>query len=529
MRTIEILDCTLRDGGYVNDNHFGYENIKQLIKYLERAKIDLIECGYLMDEKENYSFDRSEYRRMEELEEQQLIPSKKKFQYTLMLLGEKYHIERLPLCSDSSYILRMSFHKKSLPKAMEYAKEITKKGYRLFLQPTVIMGYTDEEIKEMIRVCNEELNLEGLAIVDTFGQMKPQDIIKLTKLFDQNLNSSVKLAFHSHNNLQMAFANAIAFIESSSQSRNIVIDSSIYGMGRGAGNLPTELIANYLNEKEGKNYSLSALLEAADNILEKIKKEHPWGYSLPYYLSAIYACHPSYILYLLNKKTLDNKDIHEIVQMISNQKRTEYDKEYIAELYQVYNNHDYDDKSSYQKLEKMIGQKKVLLIGPGKSILNYREKIAEYQQSHPCFTIVINNPNLYSHDAVFYSNRKRHQETKDFLEEKDIKLLTSNITTEKDENTLIFDYNRSLSRNGEVSDSALLVCLNILTKMKVKEIVLAGFDGFVSDFENNFYQTDIAYLLDKNYIDQLNTTMKENIKEYQKKVYIKTLTPSKNL
>src|SRR5699024_8578407 len=154
MRKIEILDCTLRDGGYVNDNEFGYDNIKQLIKYLEEAKIELIECGYLMDTKEEYSVDRTEYRRMEELEEQNLIANTEENQYTLMLLGEKYNIENLPLCSNSDNILRMSIHKKSLPKAIEYAKEIRRKGYRLFLQTTVILGYTEEEIREMIRICN---------------------------------------------------------------------------------------------------------------------------------------------------------------------------------------------------------------------------------------------------------------------------------------------------------------------------------------------------------------------------------------
>lgn len=529
MRKIEILDCTLRDGGYVNDNEFGYDNIKQLIKYLEEAKIELIECGYLMDTKEEYSVDRTEYRRMEELEEQNLIANTEENQYTLMLLGEKYNIENLPLCSNSDNILRMSFHKKSLPKAIEYAKEIRRKGYRLFLQPTVILGYTEEEIREMIRICNEELDLEGLAIVDTFGQMTPQDVIYLSKLFDENLKAETKLAFHVHNNLQMAFANALAFIENTSEDRNIVIDSSIYGMGRGAGNLPTELIANYLNEKEGKNYSLSPLLEASDNILEKIKSENPWGYSLPYYLSAIYACHPSYILYLLNKRMLSSSDIHKVVQMISEQKKTEYDSAYIEELYQIYNDHTYLDDASYERLSDLVKEKEVILIGPGKSIITYQEQLDNYIDNSNCFVITINNPNLHKHNAVFYSNRKRYQESCDDLTPDDIKMITSNISIEDNENTLIFDYRNSLSKLDGVSDSALLVCLNILSHANVKNVVLAGFDGFTSCMEENFYQSDIAYLLDKNYIDNLNSTMERNIKKYQEKMLIKTLTPSKNI
>ncbi len=527
MKNIEILDCTLRDGGYVNKNTFGYKSIKEIITKLEEANIDIIECGYLLDDKDAYSKDVTEYRRMEELQEQELIDTNKDNDYTLMLLGEKYKIENLPESKDNkNNIIRMSFHKHKLPKAIEYAKEIIKKGYRLFLQPTVIMNYREEEIIAMLEIFNT-LDIVGVAIVDTFGQMVPEDTIRMTKLFDEHLRSDIKLGFHAHNNLQMAFANATSFIATASDDRKIVIDTSLYGMGRGAGNLPTELLANFLNENYQKKYNISSLLEVCDTTIEKIKEEYSWGYSLAYFLSARYACHPSYVLHLLNKKTLENSDINNVLQMISKEKITEYDKDYIEELYLTYNEQSVDDSYTYEQLKNIIGDKEVVLIGPGRSINDYHDQIKSYIKDNDCFVIDINNPNLFEHDAVFYSNKKRylslHEENKDSLE-----FVTSNITIDKEENRYIFDYNNSLSRKEEVSDSALLMLLTILERAGICKIVLAGFDGYSNNSEN-YYDSDIAYMLDNNYIDDLNNTMKSNIKVYQKTLKINTITPSKNI
>lgn len=530
MKKIEVLDCTLRDGGYVNDNQFGFQNIKKIIHYLEKAGIDYIECGYLMDDELQYDKDKTEYRKMSELTDQGLLSRQEDLQYTLMLLGEKYQIENLPACQDrKNNIIRMSFHKKSLSKAIMYAKEIVQKGYRLFLQPTVIMSYTDEEIISMLSAFNDQLTIEGVAIVDTFGQMMMHDIVHLTKLFDNHLKEGTKLGFHSHNNLQTAFANAIHFIETAGENRPIVIDSSIYGMGRGAGNLPTELLLDYLNAHYGKKYDIAPILEANDTIIEKIKQKHSWGYNLAYYLSACYGCHPSYVSYLLNKKMLASSDINQVLHMVSSNKKTEYDENYISQLYQMYNSHDHDDTNSYQRLSHLIQEKEIVLIGPGKSIVEHQEMIADYIASHDCFVIAINNPLLFENDATFYSNSKRFQESAAVLEENDIKIVTSNIQTEEDSSTLVFDYKKSLSRKSITSDSALLMCLNILEQVHVSNVKLAGFDGFSMNQEKDFYCDDIAYLLDRSYIEQLNQQVHTEMKAYKKMMRIQTITPSKSI
>ena len=237
MRKIMVLDCTLRDGGYVNDNKFGYKNIKKIIQYLNSAKIDIVECGYLKDKIE-YDKDKTEFLNAKQAD---TFLSPDNSNYTLMLLGEKYEIDNLPEQNESKVdTIRMSFHKNSLEKIINYSYHIINKGYKLFLQPTAIMSYTDNEIIKMIQEFNK-LDIESVAIVDTFGQMTPADTINKTKLFDTYLKKNIKLGIHLHNNLQTAFANAIVFLDNISEDRDVVVDTSILGIGRGAGNLPTEL------------------------------------------------------------------------------------------------------------------------------------------------------------------------------------------------------------------------------------------------------------------------------------------------
>ena len=519
MGNIMILDCTLRDGGYINENNFGEKNIKKLIKYLKSAKIDIIECGYLMDNIE-YDKNKTEFLSMKQAEPF-LAPDNS---YTLMLLGEKYKIENLPENTGGKIdTIRMSFHKKSLQKAIEYAKKIKERGYKLFLQPTSIMSYTEEEIKKMLKELND-LDVECIAIVDTFGQMTPEDTRRVTKIFDEGLRENIKIGIHLHNNLQTAFANAITFLDTISENRDVEIDTSLLGMGRGAGNLPTELLANYLNTRYGKKYKLEPLLEASDNIISKIKEEHDWGYSLPYYLSAINGIHPSYIILFLERKTLHSVDINNLIKMISEDKKIEFDREYAEELYRIYNEKSVDDKESRKELEKLVSGKKVVLIGPGRSIINYRDQIEDLLSEDNIFSIAVNGIDMFYADATFYSNKKRYKE---FRKKSNLTLLTSNIKTDQAENELIFDYSNSLSRESGISDNSLLIILNILKDLNVKEIQLVGFDGFSTNMRDNFYSEERAYLLTEDYIKRLNESTARSLKGYREKIKITSLTPTK--
>ena len=529
MRKIKILDCTLRDGGYINDWNFGEANIKRIIKNLNQSKIDMIECGFLKDDIERFNTNFTNYASLDDLISlgTDLFISDRK--YAVMLLVEKFNIDHLPDRKQNYItIIRLSFHKSDLVKAIQDAKAIKKKGYHLFLQPTATMRYKDEEIIELLKICNTEIKPDSVAIVDTFGEMIGDNIIHYTKLFDQYLYKNITLSFHSHNNLQTAYSNALLFIDNTSEEREIVIDSSIYGMGRGARNLCSELIIDYLNKKFHKEYQLFPILNIVDNILANIKKQNDWGYSLEYYLSAIYHCHPNYCIYYSNKKTLTTCDLQLLLESISENKKQDFDKAYADELYYSYFNKKYVDDNSYHKLKKMIGKKKVLLLGPGKSLEDNKDVIVKLiQDRNEYFVIAINNILEYSVDAYFISNRKRYDDV--HISREAFYLFTSNISDNKisDAKRLIFDYQKVLAKEKVTSDNSLLMMLNILKKIYNKEVLLAGFDGYDYIANKNYYKEDLLYLIDKNKVDELNQMMKEYLTIYKQQLDIKFLTKSK--
>lgn len=331
-KTIKILDCTLRDGGYVNDWNFGYNNISNIIQNINASGIDFIECGFMTDKE--YNPDKSLYNSLEQLH--RLIPSNIAAEKTVCMIdyGE-FDISKLPPANESSIFgFRIIFKKNNLDEALAACCEIQQKGYNIFINPTFINQYSEEEFLSIIKKVNM-IKPFAFSIVDSMGIMQITDAKNLFHLADENLKKEITLCFHSHNNLQLSFSNTKKLIEMKS-SRNIIIDSSIFGMGRGAGNIKTEFLIQYLNENYKKDYKILPILTIIHNYINKIFDEKPWGYSEPYYLSAQCFCHPNYASFLI-KKHVSLDVIGKILKSIPEENKTEYDKNLIENIYmQIY-------------------------------------------------------------------------------------------------------------------------------------------------------------------------------------------------
>lgn len=373
MNKIQVLDCTLRDGGYCNDCRFGFENEKKIVHGLVEANVDIIECGFLMNTVE-YDKDVTRFSSLDEVAK--IIPKNKEGKTFVMLTDYgKYRPEDLPEYNGVSVDgLRVAFHKKDRVVALEECKKIKNKGYKVFVQAMVSLSYTDEEFLDLIRRVNE-LEPYAFYIVDSFGMMKRKDLTRLFYLVEHNLNEKIKIGFHSHNNMQLAYSNAQSLVDLHSD-RELIIDSSVYGMGRGAGNLNTELFVQYLNDNADGNYDIKPLLSIIDEILNEFYQRNYWGYSLPNYLSAAHNAHPNYAGYLDDKKTLTVENMNEIFDMMDEDKRISYDKEYIEQLYLRYMATGKSQEEHKTELQEKIKGKTILLIAPGKSSTEEREKIA---------------------------------------------------------------------------------------------------------------------------------------------------------
>ena len=191
----------------------------------------------------------------------------------------------------------------------------------------------------------------------------------------------------------------------------MVVDGSLYGMGKSAGNAPIELLAMHMNERFEGKYDVNQLIEAIDGNIMKIYQQTPWGYNLFFYLAASNKCHPNYVQRLLNKHTLSIKSINEILERIKADKKLMYDQEYLEELYCEYQKTECDDKDSKDKLHSVLKGKKILLLGPGKTIKTEADKIKDYMEKEiEAIAVAINFiPENIPVKFVFLSNSRRYR------------------------------------------------------------------------------------------------------------------------
>ena len=484
MNSLKVLDVTLRDGGCVNNFNFGQVYIEKILKAQEDAGVDIIELGYI-DEKNGSECGRTQFINELVIEQNVLKTKKEGVSYVAMMDYGKFDVNKLQDRTPNSIDgIRMAFHKKNLYDMVEIGKVIMEKGYDFYVQPMITLRYTDAELIELIELVNKELpNAAGFYIVDSFGEMRPNDMTRILNLVDHNLRKEMTLGFHSHNNLQMSYSNAVALLQFPT-NRNLMLDSSIMGMGKGAGNLNTELLLEHLNLYYGKQYKISPLLEVIDKVINQLHDEYYWGYAVEYYLSSANHCTPSYASHFYNKHMLPIDQVGELLSLIDENKKISFDKEYAEELYRHYNeSKEVDDSAVVEELKKAFDGKTLLLIAPGKSIVEAEESIKEVMDSDDIISIGLNLTADFNTDYVVTTRKDIYEQA--VASGKKV-IVTSNVSKGGRGEVKILNYKNWIEVDERTHDSSTVIILNLLRKCNVNNIILAGFDGFSVDINQNY-------------------------------------------
>lgn len=478
MRHVKLLDCTLRDGAYLIDKEFGENNIRGIIEGLVKARIDSIEIGFFQDD--GFGEGKTVYKNSEEAS--QFIPKDKQgCMFTVLADYSRYSMENLDECrEDSIDAVRECFFKHERFEALRVCRVIKQKGYKLFVQPVDILGYTDIELIELIQQVNE-IEPYCFSIVDTFGSMYREDLHRVFEIIDHNLISTCKIGFHSHNNMQLSNALSQEFIHMTYGRRETVVDGTVSGMGRGAGNTPTELIAQYMVSQLGYNYDMDALLDLIDNYMDNIKVRCSWGYSTHYFVAGCYNAHVNNIKYLAKKNSIRSKDIRYILNKIGEVSRKRYDYELLEKTYLECIMSEVDDSRTMAFLSEMLTGKDVLLLLPGNSVTVEQGKIIEFKNRKNPIVISINFIHKeISSDYVYLSNTRRYnnlEKDSDFRSYK--KIIASNIRQQaQDEKEYIISFNRLIKCGWEHMDNSAVMVIRLLDMFDVKSISIAGFDGY---------------------------------------------------
>lgn len=524
MRKLTVLDVTLRDGGCVNDFNFGQSYMEKILAAQEASGVEIIEMGYI-DEAKGSECGRTQYINERVIPQYILKHKKPGVTYVAMMDYGKYNIDNLRARTpDGIDGIRMAFHKKNALDVIKLGRAIIDKGYQFYIQPMITMRYTDAELLEFISIVNKNLpDASGFYIVDSFGEMRPNDMSRMLNLLDHNLIQSMTLGFHSHNNLQMSYSNAIEMLRFPT-NRDLMLDCSIMGMGKGAGNLNTELILEHLNLYYGKNYQISPLLDVIDKVINQLHSEFYWGYSPEYYLSAANQCTPSYASHFYNKHMLPIDQVSEMLRMIAPEKKISFDKDYAEEIYRKYNeNRAVDDGLVVKELKTTFENKTVMLVAPGKSIIDAMESITQVAAREDVVTIGLNT--IMAFNDYLLTTRKD-------IYDKAVAnglntIVCSNVSKGGRGNVKILNYANWIEVDERTHDSSAVIALNMLKACRVKEVLLAGFDGFSVNINKNYYDPEMRHPVKPEQVERRNKFYKTFISNLQQQgINISFITPS---
>lgn len=532
MQNVQLLDCTLRDGGRIIDCRFEDSTISHMAKDLTMANIDIIEMGFLRDHKlVEYKGDSTFFTEVPQITP--FIPQdRKNTMYTAFIDYNMYDFSKLESCDGSSVTgIRVGFTKKQFDTELDKIKQalykVKEMGYALFVQGVNSLAYTDRELLDLVDMVNE-VRPYGFGIVDTYGAMYLDDIVHFYSLVDHNLDPDICMDIHSHNNFQSSFAFAQEIIRLSDGKRKLILDATLNGMGKCAGNLNTELIADYLVRKKNCDYDIDRILDAIDTYLVPLKSEHEWGYSIPAFMAGIYKSHPNNVIYLTEKYRLNSKDIKYILSGIEEGTRQTYDYDNIQRVYRTYNENRVDDSQSLQKLHESLNGKSVLVLAPGRTISDYHDRIEEYIDREAPVVISVNFvPSRLKSDYYFYANTIHWQRVCDELNHESC-ILTSNIH-DNVQDTLLVDYSSLIVEDSKLFDNSAIMLLNLLKKADVSKIAIAGFDG-LKEGGDNYINIAFPNKAQEMSVAETNKEVRKLYEQYKGKtagkIVMEMLTPS---
>jgi len=285
---IKILDCTIRDGGLINDHKFDDKLVKAVYETCVAAGVDYIEFGYKASKKIFSGGKCGPWKFCDE-DDLRRIVGKKSAKTKIAVMADTdrtdYHEDILP--KDKSVIdcVRVACYINQIPLALDMIKDAHDKGYETLLQLMAISHIKEHELIEALNIAAKS-PVSGVYIVDSFGSLYSEQVRDLTKMFLSALNGTGKdVGFHAHNNQQLAFANTLEALITGANR----LDATINGIGRGAGNCPLELLIGFLHNPK---FRIRPVLECCRDIFAPLAKQMDWGYSIPYALTGQLNQHP---------------------------------------------------------------------------------------------------------------------------------------------------------------------------------------------------------------------------------------------
>lgn len=468
---MKLLDCTIRDGGYYTNWDFNQNLIKQYAITMENLPIDYVEVGYRSKALEGY-FGKYFYCPIYVLEElRKLMPSKK----MVIILNEKdtrpEHLEDLlyPIKPFIS-LVRIAVDPENIERAIILAKSVKKLGFELAFNVMYMSNWkSNASFLDALKKLDDTLDF--FYMVDSYGGILPSETKEIINLVKSK--TRIPLGFHGHDNLQMGLINSITALDEGC----VIVDSTITGMGRGAGNLKTELLLTYLESKGKLTFDFNQLASLVSKF-EELKTTHNWGTSLPYMFSGAHSLPQKDVMEWIGT---NRYSLSSILKALNNKKLT------------------LDDNIKLTLFSNSKTYTKAIIVGGGESLIYNKkaiEKLFNINESIALIFVGLKNVRTFSNikndKFICLVGVENEDELISIVsDETNIKLIYSpfpRIMGTSISNQVIKSLSselKNISFISRPSDSPFTIAGQLSIDLNVNEVFLVGFDGYNTAINKN--------------------------------------------
>jgi len=394
---VKVLDCTLRDGGYYMNWDFDLDTVRKYLSALNTAKIDLIEIGfrYLPSNKFRGAFAYSTDEYLAALNLPSDIPIAVMIDAVEVINyqpGETAAIEYLFEEKSNSPvdIVRIAVKAKDVESCEGIAAHLSQLGYRVFLNLMQIDAVPFEEVEQLASLVAKWQSVETLYFADSFGNLEPISVKDIVFSIQKVWTGAVGI--HAHDNKGLALSNSLAAIDCGAT----FVDSTLSGMGRGAGNTKTEFLLIELLKRDHQGYFPDAIFPLVLHEFAKLQKQHQWGPNIYYYLSALHGIHPTYVQEMLGDERYGTDQIISAINFLKQTKAPFFSFEKMIKAATGLQG----DENGRWSAQGWLKGRSVLIIGAGPSTKKYSDAIALYIKKHRPFVLCLNINKNVANDWV---------------------------------------------------------------------------------------------------------------------------------
>ena len=502
-KKLNILDCTLRDGGYYNNWFFKKDLINEYLKVMDIINIDYVEIGFrfldtIRTKGPNAYSDEVFLKSLK-------IPKGLKIGIMVNAADFINQINIIDLAKSNFKpkkdsvisLVRIACHHYEIEKIIPLVSWLKKNGYKVGVNVMQIPELTIQEIKKTVLQIKKS-KTDILYFADSLGSLDAKKTNKIIKHIKSNWQGSTGI--HTHDNMGKALENSLAAINNNVNW----IDCTVTGMGRGPGNTKTEYLILQLKRKSDKNKNLVPLLNLIKRYFEPLQEKYKWGSNPFYYFAGLHSIHPSFVQEMLNNDSFTPEDIYSNLKYLKTLGGRKFSKELVTV-----------GKNFYKKAIKgnwisseLLKNKDTLIIGPGDSIFKYRKKIIKFILKYKPVVLILNaikpipekyiNAHIVCHTLRLLSDLDKYKKFNSSL-------ITpyssfSNNIKSKIKSKKIMNFGLQVKNNKFKFDKnfvvlpnslAITYALGICTSGQSKKIFLAGLDGHSLDGPKKFQMNEL--------------------------------------